>query len=145
MNNLITIKEACEIAKVSKWVMYRWIKAGTIPTYNFSEKTIRIDPTDLKAALMKKQTIKTAADNAGVGVNIMNVVANRRERLQNKKKPLLVSRPEAARNLGLGRQTLVRLEKRGLIKPFRLNKRRVFYKQSDVDELFTRWEKDGQI
>jgi DNA-binding transcriptional MerR regulator len=57
----------------------------------------------------------------------------------------LMSRIDAAKHLGLERQTLVRLEKRGLLTPLRLNARRVLYRRSEIESLIERWAQSGMI
>jgi excisionase family DNA binding protein len=135
------MKEAAEIAGVGVGTIYKWIKAGTLPAFKMSKSSVKIEPTKLEAVLMKKKTIKTAANNVGISVRTMEELV--------KCQPILMSRSEVARHIGLDRQKFRRLEKRGLIKPpttprFSISKR-FYYKQSDIDELFTRRGKDGQI
>ena len=57
----------------------------------------------------------------------------------------LMSRMNAAKHLGLERQTLVRLEKRGLLTPLRLNARRVLYRRDEIESLIERWAQSGMI
>jgi predicted site-specific integrase-resolvase len=64
---------------------------------------------------------------------------------EKKNKSGLMSRMNAAKHLGLERQTLVRLEKRGLLTPLRLNARRVLYRRSEIESLIERWAQSGMI
>ena len=57
----------------------------------------------------------------------------------------LMSRMNAAKHLGLERQTLVRLEKRGLLTPMRLGARRVLYRRDEIESLIERWAQAGMI
>ena len=57
----------------------------------------------------------------------------------------LVSRIDAAKHLGLERQTLIRFEKRGLLTPLKLWARRVFYRRCEIDLLIERWTQAGMI
>ena len=57
----------------------------------------------------------------------------------------LMSRMNAAKHLGLDRQTLIRFEKRGLLTPLKLGARRVFYRRCEIDSLIKRWTQSGMI
>ena len=57
----------------------------------------------------------------------------------------LMSRMNAAKHLGLDRQTLIRFEKRGLLTPLRLGARMVLYRRDEVESLIERWAQSGMI
>jgi DNA-binding transcriptional MerR regulator len=57
----------------------------------------------------------------------------------------LMSRIDAAKHLGLDRQTLIRFEKRGLLTPLRLGARMVLYRRDEIESLIERWAQSGMI
>ena len=57
----------------------------------------------------------------------------------------LMSRIDAAKHLGLDRQTLIRFEKRGLLTPLRLGARMVLYRRDEIESLIERWTQSGMI
>lgn len=55
-DNFITIKEVLEMAKVSRYTLYRDIKSGKIPSVNFG-RNVRIKESDaVKYAGLKEQS-----------------------------------------------------------------------------------------
>ena len=57
----------------------------------------------------------------------------------------LMSRIDAAKHLGLERQTLIRFEKRGLLTPLRLGARMVLYRRDEIESLIELWAQSGMI
>ena len=64
---------------------------------------------------------------------------------EKKNKSGLMSRIDAAKHLGLDRQTLIRFEKRGLLTPLRLGARMVPYRRDEIESLIERWAQSGMI
>ena len=64
---------------------------------------------------------------------------------EKKNKSGLMSRIDAAKHLGLDRQTLIRFEKRGLLTPLRLGARMVLYRRDEIESLIERWAQSGMI
>ena len=64
---------------------------------------------------------------------------------EKKNKSGLMSRIDAAKHLGLDRQTLIRFEKRGYLTPLRLGARMVLYRRDEIESLIERWAQSGMI
>ncbi len=45
--DLLTVPEACEILRVSRWTFARWTKAKKIRTFEFSARTTRVSESEL--------------------------------------------------------------------------------------------------
>jgi len=144
VNKLISIKEASALAGVSTHTFRRWIKAGIISAIKITSRTVRIDPTELESVIFKKKTINAAAGVSSRSVYVMSEIANRNED-QNDNQSVLMSRIDAAKHFGIGRQTLIRFEKRGFLTPLRLGPRKVYYRRDKIESLIEGWEKDGRI
>lgn len=54
---LLTIKEAVSILKVSKRTLYNWIKAGKLPYIKLSNRTLRFKETDIMRLIVENTIV----------------------------------------------------------------------------------------
>ncbi|MCS7135306.1 MAG: helix-turn-helix domain-containing protein [Candidatus Aenigmarchaeota archaeon] len=57
MQRLLSIKEACEILRLSKRTLYSYIKSGKLPCVRLSSKAIRLRETDIMELISERTII----------------------------------------------------------------------------------------
>lgn len=54
MQRLLTIREACDILKVSRKTLYGYLKAGKLPIVRLSNRAVRIKEVDIMSLIEEK-------------------------------------------------------------------------------------------